>query len=272
MPVLGLIELIFIGGFFLLMVIATAFDRRHNEYPKWWVLLIGFVGVVLYLWGSISFSAIWAAVTSWTFWQPALIYLGAGLIYSGLEFTLEVRRMARAHADGWQRFISSTATIYTLTDTGEEVPAAWVRGRGDGAFYTAYDLGGRKGQQERPVTAAKVSYRDLILKAQQPDATSSDKKTAQELVATYRSTNGETIGADSFVQVKMDEATCQVGPAINKQRLTDFIAAWTCLWPAYAVSLILGDLMVEVFRAVGEAFSRLGGRFVRLAFSGTFKV
>lgn len=269
MPALSLIELIFVGGFFLLMVIGTALDRRNNEYPKWWVLLIGFAGACIYLWGSISFSAIWTAVTSWTFWQPALVYLAAGLVYSVIEFTLSVRRLARAHADSWQRFISQVTTVFVLTSTGREVPSAsWVKGKGNGEFYTRWTHDGESTKEEQPVTRIEVSYRDILLKAQRPDARTEDRMKALELFRTYSNDSR----SDDFVQVKLDPDTFQVQPTIERRRLADFISAWTFMWPAYAVSLILGDLLVEGFRLVGDVFSQLGGRFVRIAFNGTFKV
>ncbi len=60
-------------------------------------------------------------------------------------------------------------------------------------------------------------------------------------------------------------------PKIDKEELTAHVGAWTFWWPAYAVSLILGDLLTEVFRVISDFLITISGRFVNMAFKGVFK-
>lgn len=285
MPVLGLIELIFIGVFFLLMVIGTALDRRYNESPKWWILGIGLAVAVVYFWGQTDFTTIWTAVQSWSFWKPLGTYLVAGLIYSVLEFILSVRKMARSHAESWNRFIGTVETTYFLKEgedgplaskAGEQVDGQWVKEKDGKYFIRVSDRGifGRNGEVEKEVEMRKVVYRDIFKKAQEVGATDADKERAAKLLNAYLHRDEYRLSdlKKDFVQVELNAGTQEVQPVVNRARLSAFIGAWTFLWPAYAVSLILGDFVVEVFRVIGDAFSKLGGRFVKLTFADTFKV
>lgn len=279
MPVFGFIELIFIGVFFLLMVVGTALDRRYNESPKWWILGIGLAVAVVYFWGQTDFTTIWTAVQDWTFWKPLGVYLIAGLAYSVLEFILSVRKMSRSHAESWKRFISTVDTKYLLKDgedAGSAIDGQWVKEK-DGKFFVRTSergIFGRNGEIEREVDVRKTVYRDVFKAAQEIGATDAAKEQAAKLLAAYLHRDEYRLSdlKKDFVQVELNEATQEVQPVVNRARLSAFIGAWTFLWPAYAVSLILGDFVVEVFRVIGDAFSKLGGRFVRMTFADTFKV
>lgn len=281
MPVLGFIELLFLAGFFILMVIGTALDRRYNESPKWWILGIALLIAIVYFWGQVDFSSTLAAVQTWAFWQPFATYLGAGLLYSVLEFILSVRKMARVHAEAWERFTSTIKRAYTYKEgprAGEEIDGSFVTRLDDGSYVAGVSRSGNLHRDptgsQVPVDAIDISYREILKRAQQPEATSSDRSEAKSVFQSYLGRN-EYIASNfhrDFVQVKLDPETYVVGPTINRGRLASFIGAWTFLWPAYAISLILGDFVVEVFRVIGDVFSKLGGRFVRVTFDGVFKV
>lgn len=279
MPIFGFIELIFIGVFFLLMVAGTALDRRYNESPKWWILGIGLAIAVVYFWGKTDFTTIWTAVQDWSFWKPLGVYLVAGLAYSVLEFILSVRKMARSHAASWNKFITTVDTRYILAEgdnVGSAVEGQWVKEKDGKHFIRTSDRGvfGRNGEVELEVKVEKTVYRDVFKKAQAVDATEDDKGLAYKLLNSYLTRDEYRLSdlKKDFVQVELNDATHAVQPVINRARLSAFIGAWTFLWPAYAVSLILGDFVVEVFRVIGDAFSKLGGRFVRLTFADVFKV
>ena len=63
-----------------------------------------------------------------------------------------------------------------------------------------------------------------------------------------------------------------VVPKVNRVLLTRFLGAWIVFWPFYAISLIIGDLFLEICRGFSALFAKLSGRFVRLIFRDTFKV
>lgn len=272
MPVLSFVELIFVGIFFVLMVVGTALDRRYNESPKWWVLGIGIAIAVAYFWSKTDFSTIWTAVQDWSFWKPLVTYLIAGLVYSVLEFILSVRKMARSHAESWNSFISTKDKVYALTESGESVDGSWVTKKGDKHVIVARSTRGV--EVEKDVTVTTIDYREIFKAAQAVDATEDQKAKAAKLFRAYVGRDEYRLSdlKKDFVQVELNSETYQVQPIVNRGRLSAFIGAWTFMWPAYAVSLVLGDFMVEVFRAIGNFFSTLGGRFVKLTFDGVFKV
>lgn len=59
-------------------------------------------------------------------------------------------------------------------------------------------------------------------------------------------------------------------PRVHKGRLASFIGAWTIFWPFYAISLIIGDLLAEIFRVIADFITHISGRFVRMMFKDTF--
>lgn len=60
-------------------------------------------------------------------------------------------------------------------------------------------------------------------------------------------------------------------PKINKARLSECIGAWTFFWPFYLVSLIIGDLLTEVWSIISSVMVQISGRFVKMAFKDVFK-
>jgi hypothetical protein len=61
-------------------------------------------------------------------------------------------------------------------------------------------------------------------------------------------------------------------PLIDKLELAESIGVWTFFWPAYAVSLVIGDLLTEVFNVIAEFLVKISGRFVRFSFADVFKL
>ena len=62
----------------------------------------------------------------------------------------------------------------------------------------------------------------------------------------------------------------EIIPVINRKELAEFIGCWMLFWPAYAVSLLLGDLLTEVCSRLADLLTVLSGRLVRRAFSKVF--
>lgn len=263
---LGLIELAFVAVFFILMVIGTALDRRYNESPKWWIFGLGIAAVVAYYWSAMDFSTLWGAVTQLQFWMPLGIYLVAGLAYSVLEFVLSVRKMARLHKDSWSSFMKRKEVVWK-TAAGETVDSRYVS-KENGKHYigNVRDIDSRK-----EVTSSSFTYSDVMRAAQMDSATDDQKRAAESLLDIYLRTDEYRLSdlKKDFITVQLN-STYEVEPVINRVRLASFIGAWTFFWPAYAVSLIVGDFLVEVFRMLGDVFSKLGGRFVRFSFAGVF--
>lgn len=192
----SIFELIFCAVFFLLLIVGASFDRHGREEPKWWIFGIGFVAALVWFWKDWSFSGIWAAIQSWTFWQPVCYYFLAGLVYSLLEFGLDVRRSARYYKQQWLDYSRKS-------DVNDFVN--------------------------------KYSFKNRIIELAKSDETGLPE------------------------------------PRVNKAELAEHIGAWTFFWPAYLLSLIIGDLLTELFDSLSELLVKISGRFVKWSFSDVFK-
>lgn len=60
-------------------------------------------------------------------------------------------------------------------------------------------------------------------------------------------------------------------PHVNRKELAEHISVWIIFWPFYAVSLIIGDLVMEIARVLADVFAKISGRFVRMSFANVFK-
>lgn len=254
----GLLELLVLGIFFLALVVGCTLDRRHDaEAAKWWILFIG-LGVVAYIfWPSgaaPTFPGIWETVSSLEFWKPIGLYLGAGLLYCIPEFYMDVRRSAKKYAADWQAYISRQKTIYVLNEKGERVKVV--------------KLDGGSGTRETEQTSQLGTVGKLISLARETGHAEYVDDARSEIlsfVRNYRSRN-RIVNADST------EDRLGVQPRINKVELAEHVSAWTIFWPAYLFSLVIGDLLAELWDIVADFLVNVSGRFVRRAFSDVFTV
>lgn len=231
----GVIELVFFGVFFLLMILGAEFDRRGNPSVKWYVFLVGLIGAAFWFWSDFSFLGIWESMKTLEFWKPIGAYLGAGLLYSLLEFFLTVRKSARFFEGKWKEHLEQNQRIRNGGSTPDEV--------------------------------RKVA--DLYTEVRRDGASSLVQGTVQQLtdsfVSRYRSD-------DYIVNLVVDKGTLiDVQPRVNRSALANFVSAWTFFWPAYALSLILGDLLTEVFRVISDFIANISTRFVKITFANVFK-
>jgi hypothetical protein len=116
---LGLLELAFLGVFFLLLIIGAALDRRGESSPKWWVTGIGGVVIAAYFWKDFTLATLWADVQTFAFWKPFALYLIAGVLYSVVEFALNVKRARTFLGDAWSSALKSAESklkVDELTD------------------------------------------------------------------------------------------------------------------------------------------------------------
>ena len=268
---LGIIELIFLGVFFLLLVLGTAFDRHGKEDPKWWIFGIGFIAVAIWFWPEFTFFGdavvkgtdgkpdttrvvLWEAVTAWSFWKPVGAYLAAGLVYSILEFVLDIRRSARFYSDEWKRYLTNTRQVPVLDDDGK--PMSQV-------------VKGQFGNEAKEAVTRQKSYGEYYANVREKGAESADFNKALEYSKHFIS---QYCFKNRIIELQLNETDkVTVEPRVNRIELAEHIGAWTFLWPAYLVSLIIGDLLTEVFNAIAEFFATISGRFVRFSFSNVFK-
>lgn len=235
---LGLLELAFIALFFLGLVIATAFDRSSPdrgslEAPKWWILAIGIGVAIAYFWGSFTIASAWETVKTWEFWQPVVIFLGLGLAYSILEFALHVRRVARHVGIRWEQYLSGTESISNTVHIPRRLLISELRSQGGAYQYSQQAL---------------------------------------EVLRKFLDKSYGNRESDELIELKLDSTLVDFEPRVKREELAEHVGVWTLFWPAYAASLILGDLLTEIFRTLANVLASISGRAVKAAFSGLFKV
>lgn len=74
----------------------------------------------------------------------------------------------------------------------------------------------------------------------------------------------------ALVQVGLD-GKGNIAPTVNRKELAEAIGCWTLFWPAYAVSLVLGDFLTELCRGFANLVAMLSTGLVRRMFAKTFE-
>lgn len=235
---LGILELIALALFVVFLCLGTAFDRRGHESFKWWVLFIGIVVLAALNLSSISFAGIWESITSASLWKTVGLYALVGLGYSMVEFFLHVRRAARATASSWADFIQREDT-WAFHQGGEPAPEELAVRVENGVLKATYAEMFKHGSE-----FARI-------------------KIVQQFTSHFRSNDA---------LIKINSNSGHPIPVVDKGELASYIGAWTTFWPFYAISLILGDLLEEVWNIIASIVAKISGRFVRMAFADVFKV
>jgi hypothetical protein len=250
---LSMLGLVVLGALAVALVVAVTLDRNGRAAPKW-VIFLGGLGIMsMFVWDQVSFTGLYEQALSFSTWKPVLYYLGIGLLYSALEFTLGVRRAAEFFSEQWKKFYNSSfagaapvshseSDIFGKGATIKTVVARSKDALGDG---TEEELAENKAHIE----LAKFWAKRLITKF-------------CENTSFYRA---------RFIHAELKEEELEIEPKVNRLSLSRNIGSWAFFWPFYAISLILGDLLNEVFKAIADFFVRLSSRFVRLQFANVFK-
>ena len=214
-------ELIAIAALIILMVIGCSLDRTDRVSFKWWVVGLFTAGYAFLAWRAGSLPS-WQDITAAMLINVGL-YLGIGVLYSVIEFVLEVRKSTRRYGALWQEYL--------------------------------VELKSKAQSEKAPLDLTNPEHLE---------------NAANRFVVRYSSkSNIINVATNTDDATKL---TTPVVPKINRILLSRFIGAWTIFWPFYAISLIIGDLLIEVFNFLGDVFAKLSGRFVRMAFKNTFKV
>jgi hypothetical protein len=268
---LGWVELTFLAIFFLLMIVGTSFDRAGQEHPKWYILGVGFAAIGWYYWKDLSMSSLWMTLSTWAFWKPIVIYFVIGLIYSLLEFVLDVRRSARQYAEDWQKHLNSEVQVNVLNEDGKPKmqPKLDRRGQPVMAIERVNNALGTEHEVQVMENVTKIAtfaegYRVVAEAGAESARFNEVNKQTTEFLGSYRFKN-------RIIEVQIAADKIGVEPKINRLELAEHIGAWTFLWPAYAVSLIIGDLLTEVFRSIADFLAHISGRFVKMSFANVFK-
>lgn len=239
----GLLEMLIIGVFLLAMIISVSFDRRGEPAYKWVFALLGIGGVLFYTRDDWTIQTLADFCLSGAFWIPLLKYLGAGFLYSVIEFVRGVRIAKRDLSEAWERFLDLSVTD-AVGISNIKIP------RRDRDEDHEYHYNGS--------VRSLLSARDL-------------DPTFSTLAADCRA-RFVTQTSCSDLLVKPISVNGQIDVKVNKPLVALSVGPWVVFWPFYLFSLIIGDLLAEVFATFADYLSTLGGKYVRMVFKDTFKL
>ncbi len=228
-----------LGVLFILFCVSAAWDRRGRTSFKWILLLGSMIGLAMLFSPVIefSFAAIKDLLLSPALWIPIAWYCGAGLLYSAGEFFLTVRRAVRDIGGRWKSYLNERQSTME--------------------------------RDEKGVTGNTVTKTvgEWIKIGQAEDATDEQRERVFELCRQFTNRN-----AHDFIEFEYNKDVKNIEPKMDRLMLSQYIGAWVVFWPFYLVSLILGDLLSEIFQTIADFVSEHCGRFVRRAFSNVFTV
>ena len=234
---LGILELIFFSGFFILMLVGVSLDRRGQEGQKWWFLFALIAISVVVFWSDFTFSGAFDFARSAALWVPVSYYLLFGLGYSVLEFILSVRKAAKSYKVSWENYLKNhVATIYSS-------PRKQIK---------LHEL------LEKVKLHANATFDPY------------EKLEAEAVTEAIRSYAANAHTREGFMDLEPIDGLPQ--PKILKARLAEYIGVWTFFWPFYLLTLVFNDFLTELFNQITEFFVMISGRFVKAVFKDVFKI
>lgn len=225
--------------FAIAMVVCCTFDRRSVESPKWWLLTVAIVSFVVWTWdGSLTWGDRWNLIAAKVIWAYIGYYLLIGLGYSMLEFMLEVRRSARNWSANFAEFkIAFTSRVESTSAMAQNV---------------------KRFTSENNVVDSEIPPSPAMFN--------------QLLVEAFLKKHSFGYNSNSIINIDASADKMGIEPKVNRMALAENIGVWVLFWPFYAISLIIGDLLTEIFRIIADVLASLSGRFVRVAFRNVFKI
>ncbi len=222
--------------FFVFLSVGTYYDRKGEGAMKWWVVLVGLIALaVTNTPPGWTFLGIWQSLTTMSF-VPVLWYAALGLGYSIIEFVIGVRDAAKKYKSDWEKHLEQTNDQYMSVEDEQQ----------------------RKRSEVRNSQIYELVRNDAALNWRMVDVA---KRLSRSFVSHYSNDR-------SVVNLCVNNNGIDIDPKINRNELTVLVGAWVTFWPAYALSLIFGDLWSKV----ADVIVSLSGRFIRISFSGVFKV
>lgn len=240
----GFLELLVIGAFLIAMIVSVSFDRHGEPAPKWVVTMLGIGALLFFTKENWTVQTLMSFALSSTFWVPLLKYMGLGFLYTIVEFIRGVRmskhNITEAYADHLDR-----DSRFVLRNYGSGRDAPHLDGSVRELFAKAAALPAD--------TAVEEERRVLALARQARVEFCSMVRSKSALVSPTVTSTGE------------------FDVAVNKGLVAMNVGPWVMFWPFYLLSLVVGDLLAEMFSTFADYLSTIGGKYVRAVFKDVFK-
>jgi hypothetical protein len=205
---------------------------RHRTKSKWGVLLLIFVVAAIHYISHTPWSDVnFSSLLSVDLWTPVVEYLAIGLVYGATIATWLALRAERTRlASAWDR---------------------WLDGRFDVRVYpgfynfNAFDASGM--------------IRDVYQSGSTPPAL------LHEMLIRFTASWGSDL-----IRLGVREGVRQPSVSINVKGLSQSVAVWMLMWPAYALVSVLGDSLQWVIDLVTEVAAQVAQWVVNITYKDVF--
>jgi hypothetical protein len=117
--------------------------------------------------------------------------------------------------------------------------------------------------------SSKLTNREVLQNSNPTDIES--YRQAESIVNRFIS-HHQGYHSSKIIDLKLDKASKVPTPVINQKQLTDHVAAWTLLWPFYAVSMLFDDFLLKIASWFSQLLELIGMGAIRRLFNNTFKL
>lgn len=228
-----------------------------------------------------EFFAALGALVGLGVWTSVFMFLG---LFIWLIVGTAYDRTKNSSAAMWMGFVvvlglvgvavgSLDAAIKLVTDTGVWLSIAGYLGIG--LLYSwliEFPFAARRASKKWREVWESFLSQNREVKAALKDPGGSTALELEEAKGRIRSFVHQHFDRRELISVIQGESGTEVLPKVNRRVMVDNVTAWSILWPAYAVSLLVGDLFTQIVESLVDLMSNLSGRFVKWAFADTFKV
>lgn len=167
------------------------------------------------------------------FWINVLKYLGVGLMYAVLiELPVRIRRASKEVKEAWKIFLDEELYFQGAAQNPEQI--TMLQG------ITRVNDGSIDVEHLRRIKL-KVS-------------------------------NFALANISDLVYLKVLDDGVSISPSLKRESLSNDLFNWTIFFPAFAASLVFGDILMSVFNTISNLASSLIDRMLKFAFSDSLKV
>lgn len=223
---------------------------------------------------ELFFAGVFAGLTALVWWELALFALVFLVIVFGSAFDRDNDRLGLK----WVGFVMMLALIGLFTPSTAAVGLlSWATAQAVGAYLLAglvytmvVEIPSGVLRRRRKLSAhwETSDAKKLVTKA----ATTGKAEDQANAVAGIERFVAYVNDSGALVNLSVKPDTLELDPSLNRAHVLYSTTPWLLMWPAYALSLIFGDLLTNIAEFIFDTFQNLGNRMVRKLFANTFKV
>lgn len=275
---LSMMELLVLAALLIFLIIGAGYDRNGRAGVKWLAVISLCAGWALFHDWTGGFWDVLHSVFNAEFWLPVAAYVAFGLIiYSPIEFRMEIRGSARRMRERWDEFLTKNPEVRARKlMSASEVETEKAQLEADEAQRQAQQFS-ILAMATKLITDAGVKLRggedNALSQVQEEQERRRQQKIEPEKKVSefVDQANRRHYGYVSDI-IRLKANGIDIDTQIHRPGLVQSIACWTFMWPAYAASLVLGNFVVEFFETVVDLTQKWANERLKKAFDGVFAV